>query len=422
MLVEMNLVFYILLLAVLLLVSEVIPVALTAIIVVILLEITGILTTAEAFSGFSNSTVILFAAMFVVGKAVFKTGLASFLGKSILELVGNRLRSITAAISVISALMSALLSNTGTTATLMPLVGGISSSAGLPSSKLLMPMAFTTSLGGMMTVIGTPPNIIVNGILEEYGIEPFGFIEFGKVGAFICLAGIIYLVFFYDKISRLFPSQGEGKEQEVLESSEVKEERNVTKMWFSGLILFFVCLVMILDLIPLHLAAVIGAVLSVLTGCLSMQDAYRGIDWNTIFLFAGMLPLSLALEKTGGAELIADLVMNNIADSSLLIVLSAVFLITMLLSQFMSNTASAALLAPIGLSIASGMGISPYPVLMTVAMAGSAAFLTPMATPPNTMVFGEGGYRVLDYFIAGLPLIIISYLITVLMVPLFFPA
>jgi len=419
---EMNLVFLILSIAVLLLLTEKIPVALTAILVVVSLELTGVLTTGEAFSGFSNSTVILFASMFVVGRSIFKTGLASFLGKKIMQGVGKSVKRLTAAVSFLAAIMSAMLSNTGTTATLMPLVVGISNSANFSPRKLLMPLAFTTSLGGMMTVIGTPPNIIINGILEEYNLIPFGFLEFGKVGAIICILGILYLVFFFTKVCRLFPAQADQEDLQKRKEDLKEVDYDNKKMALSGGILLFILSIMIFGLVPLHLAAVIGAVLSILTGCISLEKAYRGIDWNTIFLFAGMLPLSIALEKTGGARMIADMVMNRFSDSSLFIVLSAVFMITLLLSQFISNTAAAALLAPIGLSIASGMGISPYPVMMTVAMAGSAAFLTPMGTPPNTMVFGEGNYRVIDYVVAGMPLVLITYIVTIIFVPLFFPA
>lgn len=422
MLSEMHVVFMILSIAIIMLLTEIVPVAITALLVVVSLEIGGILTTEEAFSGFSNSTVILFAAMFIVGRSIFKTGLALFLGRLILQQVGNNMRALSTAIGGLASLMSALLSNTGTTATLMPLVNGISCSAGFAPRKLLMPLALFTSLGGMMTVIGTPPNVIINGILQEFNLEPFGFLEFGKVGAIICVLGVSYLILFYEKIHDKFLSKESQDKCTKRESVEKDVEDNKKKMLISAFILVFIIMIMILDILPLHLAAVIGAILAVLTGCIPLEKAYQAIDWNTIFLFAGMLPLSLALEKTGGAKLIADSLMGRFADSSLWIVITLIFFITSILSQFISNTASAALLAPIALSVAQGMGISPYPLLMTVALSASAAFLTPMATPPNAMVFGEGDYRVLDYVIAGAPLVIISYLAIVIFVPVFFPA
>lgn len=412
---ETVLVLLVLSLSIIFLITELIPPAATAISAVLILEMTGVLTTAEAFSGFSNSTVILFGAMFVVGQSVFKSGLASFLGQVILQLVGQNLNRLLFSVTGLAAFMSALLSNTGTTATLMPLVSGISDVSRISRRRMMMPLAFATSLGGLLTVVGTPPNIIVNGILGEYGLEPFGFLEFGKVGIFICLLGLCYMVFAPKGfVLKGFTGVGEGKK-------EVMPEGRGRDMWISGIILFFVVVIMISGLLPLHLAAVMGALLTVITGCLSLEDAIKGIDFKTIFLFAGMLPLSIAMEKSGAAQLLADTVVKTTGESSPMVLLMVIYLLTMGLSQFMSNTASAALMAPIGIAIALEVGISPYPVLMTVALSGSAAFLTPVATPPNAMVMGVGEYRVLDYLFFGLPLAGSSFVLTILLIPLFFP-
>lgn len=412
---ETVLVLLVLFMAILLLITELIPPSATAISAVIILEMTGILTTAEAFSGFSNPTVILFGAMFVVGQSVFKSGLAAYLGQGILQLVGHNVKRLLFSVTFLASFMSALLSNTGTTATLMPLVSGISDVSKISRKRMMMPLAFATSLGGLLTVVGTPPNIIINGILGEYGLEPFGFLEFGKVGIFICLLGLLYMVFLPEGfLFKGYTAVGEGKK-------DILPEGRGQAMWISGAILFFVVIIMISGLLPLHIAAVIGAILTIITGSLSIENAIYGIDFKTIFLFAGMLPISIAMEKSGAAQLLADTVVRTTGESSPIILLMVIYLMTMALSQFMSNTASAALMAPISIAIALEVGISPYPILMTVALSGSAAFLTPVATPPNAMVMGIGEYRVLDYIFFGLPLAFISFIFTILLIPFFFP-
>lgn len=412
---ETGLVLLVLFIAIILLITELIPPSMTAIIAVIIFEMTGILTTAEAFSGFSNSTVILFGAMFVVGRSVFQSGLATFIGRGILKLVGHNVNHLLLSITGLASFMSALLSNTGTTATLMPLVSGISDVSRISRKRLMMPLAFATSLGGLLTVVGTPPNIIINGILGEYGLEPFGFLEFGKVGIFICIIGVLYMILTPGGAAlKGYTKVGEGKK------AIIPEEKG-REMWISGSILFFVVVVMISGLLPLHLAAVLGAVLTVVTGCLSIEDAIKGIDFRTILLFAGMLPMSIAMEKSGAAKLIADTVVRTTGDASPIVLIAVIYLLTMALSQFMSNTASAALMAPIGIAISLEVGISPYPVMMTVALSGSSAFLTPVATPPNAMVMGIGEYSVLDYLFFGFPIALASFIISILLIPLFFP-
>jgi len=176
------------------------------------------------------------------------------------------------------------------------------------------------------------------------------------------------------------------------------------------------------ETLPLHTAAVTGAILCVVTGCLKEKEAYAGIDWVTIFLFAGMLSVATAMEKTGAGKMIADAVVSMMGDNPNPYVLTAVlFLISNVLTQFMSNTASAALLAPIGISIAQSVGADPKPVLMALGIAASMAFATPMATPPNTLVLGPGGFSFNDYVKVGVPMCLISLVACVIIIPIFWP-
>ena len=200
--------------------------------------------------------------------------------------------------------------------------------------------------------------------------------------------------------------------------------KSKTKMWISGIILLGVvaCMALGLKNLPLHTAAVTGAILCVITGCLKEKEAYAGIDWVTIFLFAGMLSVASAMEKTGAGKMIADAVVSMMGDNPNPYVLTAVlFLISNVLTQFMSNTASAALLAPIGISIAQSVGADPKPVLMALGIAASMAFATPMATPPNTLVLGPGGFSFNDYVKVGVPMCLISLVACVIIIPIFWP-
>ena len=159
-----------------------------------------------------------------------------------------------------------------------------------------------------------------------------------------------------------------------------------------------------------------------LLGCLTERQAYSGIDWVTIFLFAGMLPLATALDKTGAGALIAHYVVGLVgSEPSPMLFMAVLFCLSCGLTQFMSNTAAAALLCPIGISIAQEMGASPYPVLMAIAIAASCAFTTPVATPPNTLVLGPGGFRFKDYIIVGTPLVVLSFIICVVIIPMVWP-
>ena len=174
--------------------------------------------------------------------------------------------------------------------------------------------------------------------------------------------------------------------------------------------------------VPMQMSAIIGALACVLTGCLSEKQAYQGIDWTTIFLFAGMLPLASAMDHSGAGKLIADFVVGLMGEApSPLVIVAAMFILSCGLTQFMSNTAAAALLAPIGISIAQSIGASPYPVIMAIGIAASCAFTTPVATPPNTLVLGPGQFRFMDYVKVGVPLAILSLILCMVVIPIVWP-
>ena len=410
-------------------VTELIPLAVTAMAACTALGILGVLPAKQVYAGLSNSTVVLFGGMFVIGAAMFKTGLAETIGLAVVRKAGTKEVPLMGAIMLVTIILSSVSSNTGTVACLMPVIIGIANAANIPASKELMPLAVAANVGGTITMIGTPPNVIVTGALSAAGLPSFGFFEFALIGVPLSVIVLVYMLTIGRKT---IPAKSAGDmDEEAVKAA--KEEagasddnapKSKTKMWISGLILIGVVVAMALNLktVPLQTAAVTGAILCVITGCLKEKEAYAGIDWVTIFLFAGMLSVATAMDKTGAGKLIADTVVGMMGEHPNPIVLCAVlYLISNVLTQFMSNTASAALLAPIGISIAQSIGADPKPVLMSIGIAASMAFATPMATPPNTLVLGPGGFSFNDYVKVGVPLCVITFIVSVIIIPIFWP-
>ena len=409
-------------------VTELIPLAVTAMAACTALGILGVLPSKQVYAGLSNSTVVLFGGMFVIGAAMFKTGLAEAIGVAVVKKAGTGEIRLMGAIMLVTIVLSSVSSNTGTVACLMPVIIGICQAAKIPASKELMPLSIAANVGGTITMIGTPPNVIVTGALAAAGLPTFGFFEFAKIGIPLSIIILLYTLF----VGRHFlPVHNAGDmDEEAVKAA--KEEagsagdapKSKTKMWISGLILIGVVLAMALGLknLPLHTAAVTGAILCVITGCLKEKEAYAGIDWVTIFLFAGMLSVATAMDKTGAGKLIADTVVGMMgANPNPYVLTTVLFLISNILTQFMSNTASAALLAPIGISIAQSIGVDPKPVLMALGIAASCAFATPMATPPNTLVLGPGGFSFNDYVKVGVPMCVLSLVVSVIIIPIMWP-
>ena len=410
-------------------VTELIPLAVTAMAACTALGILGVLPSKQVYAGLSNSTVVLFGGMFVIGAAMFKTGLAEAVGLWVVNKAGTGEVKLMGAVMLVTIILSSVSSNTGTVACLMPVIIGIAQAANIPASKELMPLAVAANVGGTITMIGTPPNVIVTGALSAAGLPSFGFFEFALIGVPLSIIVLVYMLTIGRKT---IPVKSAGAMDAAAVEAAKKEAgasddnapKSKTKMWISGLILLGVVAAMALNLktVPLQTAAVTGAILCVITGCLKEKEAYAGIDWVTIFLFAGMLSVATAMDKTGAGKLIADTVVGMMGDHPNPIVLCAVlYLISNVLTQFMSNTASAALLAPIGISIAQSIGADPKPVLMAIGIAASMAYATPMATPPNTLVLGPGGFSFNDYVKVGVPLCIITFIVSVIIIPIFWP-
>ncbi len=399
--------------------TEALPLPVTAMLVPCALSISGILSAKAAFSYFGDSSVVLFMAMFILGEGTFATGFATRVAEATVHFSrGSEKRMLVYSVITIGTL-SGFLSNTGTTAVALPMILAMCAAASINPSKLLMPIAFASSLGGTTTLVGTPPNLLINATLEKMGAEanvaPFGFFEFALIGIPLLLVGVL----FYATIgSKLLPDRATDVN---LDEVKLKQPRimRVEKMPVAMGIFVFVIIAMATKMIPLVPAAMLGAMGMVMTRCITMKEAFNSIDWTTIFLFAGMISMSQAMKDTGAAALIANNVVTMVSDPYAILAVTCA--LTMVITNFMSNTATAALMAPLAIPIAMQSGVSPLPVAMGIAISASACFITPIATPPNTLVFGPGNYTFMDYAKAGWPLQILSFILCVVLIPIIWP-
>lgn len=404
----------------LLFVTEIIPLAMTAIGASVACCALGLVPENQIFLGLADSTVVLFGGMFVVGAAMFYTGLAQKIGGGVVRMFGKGENSLMFGIMIIAALMSAVLSNTGTTACLIPVVMGICANAKISASRELMPLAFAAGLGGTITLIGTPPNILANVALKAAGMPElqFGFFEYAWIGIPITIAGIVYMMF----IGKYLLPKDSGTLNLEIDEEILENETSTQKQIICGIIMVGVIGSMATGIVPLEIAAVVGAVIAVLTGCLTEKQAYNSIDWVTIFLFAGMIPVATAMNTSGAGKLISEATVKMLGgDPSPYMVTAVLFVLAVVLTQFMSNTASKALLCPVGIALSAQMGASPKAVLMAILIASSCAFASPVGTPPNTLVLGPGGYKFMDYLKAGTGLVAVCLIVSIIVIPIVWP-
>jgi di/tricarboxylate transporter len=593
--------------AIVLFASDRVRLDVVAIMVLLALVLSGVLTVEESLAGFSDSVVIMIAGLFVVGEALAMTGIAFTIGKWLLRVGGTSEKRLIPLIMVVVAAVGAFMSSTGVVAIFIPIVIAIADGTGLSRGWLMMPLAFAALISGMMTLIATPPNLIVNGELRTAGLEPFGFFAFTPFGVVILVAAIVYMLIagryllkvpaataatarggrtlsdlvqsyaLGDRFRRLRVRSGSpligrtigqlklrtlfgvvavglerpvrggvsirpalintefrpgdildavGDDEQIAHFVQLQRlerlpidtstrenlaqelglaevmlapdsqligqslvdaafrsrhrvsvlgirRRNeplqgaladvrlafgdtllVSGRWrdinllqtdkkdflvlhlpveikdvaparsrapYALAILLGMIVLMTFGLVPNAAAVLLAALGVVLTRCVSMEAAYNAINWPSVVLIAGMLPLATALQKTGGTGLIVDTLVASVGDAGPRAMMAALFVLTALIGLFVSNAATAVLVAPIAILTANSLGVSPYPFAMTVALAASAAFMTPISSPVNTLVLAPGNYRFIDFVKVGVPMTIIAGVISLVLVPLIFP-
>ncbi|MGR6725346.1 SLC13 family permease [Aeromonas veronii] len=547
--------------------------------VVILFVLSGTLTLPEALAGFSDPNVILIAALFVVGEGLVRTGIAYQVGDALVKVAGSSETKLLVLLMVAVASLGAVMSSTGVVAIFIPVVLSVANRMGIPAGRLMMPLGFAGLISGMMTLVATPPNMVVNSELMRHGIHGFGFFDFTPMGLLILGLGILYMLLVRGSLvgegeegkgkptgrrtlrdlirdyrlagrarrlalrpdsplightldelqlrarygahvigverwrkfrrvmvpvsgisefqakdvllidmsdpevdvrafcteARLEPMilRGEyfsdqAREVGMAEVSLIPESkllgksvREVTFRSSYGLSVVGLrrdgealagklvdeplqmgdtllvvgnwshirqlqthsrdFLLMVTDPVPNVIAALIACLLMGKFRCIDMESAYKSIHWPTLILIVGMLPFALALQKTGGVDLIVGGLINAVGEMGPRVMLASLFALCAVIGLFISNTATAVLMAPIALGTAQQMGVSPYPFAMTIAIAASAAFMTPVSSPVNTLVLGPGNYKFADFIRIGVPFTLLVMAVSVVAIPWFFP-
>lgn len=406
-------------------VNEKIPLALTSMLGATFLALTGILPIDQLFSALSGSTIVLIAAMMVVGSTLFHTGIAEKISEALVKVTGTSENGILIAVVLTAIIISSVTSGVAVVAMLLPIVIGMCQKSNVSVSRMLIPLAFAASVGGNLTLLGAASNVVVNGQLEQLGATPLSFLEIGKVGLPI---SIVFTIFFLT-IGKRFLTSGDSSDEEYLKAymgqvdGTVKEYDHKRGM-LSLIILGIIIIVMMWNnsRFPMHLVAATGALIMVLTNCISEKEAYKSIDMATIFIVAGMSAVSKAMDISGAGQLISDSVVKVVGDSpNKLFVLAVVFILTTLLTNIMMNTSTALLLTPIFFPIAVNIGLNPTAVAVAICVAASSPFLTPVGSGTNTLVVKPGNLGFKDFFIPGLGVTVLLTIVSLIFIPLIWP-
>lgn len=589
--IEIAVVFGLIALATVLFALETVSFDVTAVIVLSVLMISGILTPEEGFSGFSNSATVTIGAMFILSEGLRRTGVLAWIGDQFVSIGKNDYRTAVVSMMVFISVTSMFINNTAAVAIFIPIVLSMSSTLGVSASRLLMPLSFASMFGGVSTLIGTSTNILVSSLAEDYGQEAFGMFEFTALGLIMLVAGFAYL---FGVGIRLIPDR--RSEGDLTESYELKEyltdvvlepdfahlgekfdpdvvTQNLdlavlhifkegekeptypyhttmeagdvlrirgsadeiqkllhredislvpTEDWFAGdlqighhalveaviapdsslegkpirrirfgerfgavvlairrhgelrqehlgdvrlsggdsvlllmdedrrhevdrhrafvlasavetvryrrsrtpialAILAAIVLTAAFRVVPISVAATVGGLMLVLTGCLTTEEAYSAVNWKIIFLLAGVIPLGIAMEKTGAADLISEVVFTWLGQYGPTAVLSGFFFLSMMLTNVISNQATAVLLAPIAFESAGMLDVDPRPFLVAVTFAASLSLMTPVGYQTNTLIYGPGQYRFSDFTRVGAPLNALFWILATFLIPVFWP-
>lgn len=413
--------FVIMIISIILMVTEKIPLALTAMCTTLALCLCGCLSASEAVAGFSNSNVILIGAFLVIGQAIFATGLAHDIATFAMRFAKSERKQVFA-VSLVTALLSGFLSNTGVAAMMIPIVMGICHESGTHRSKLMMPISIGAGVGGTITLIGTVVNVIANTTMAEFGYEQqFSMFEFTKFGLPLSIITAILLA------TVPFPLLPDYEDDDSVALATDKDYSKVPrwKKVLTVVLLLAAFVGMCFESqigISLHITACVCAVLLILTGVLTEKEALESIHLKTIFILAGLLPLSTAISNTGAGEMMADAVVSLVGEGMSPIMLMVVlYLACSILTQFISNTAAATIMCAVGCSIAQGLDADPRAIMMVIVLGASYAYATPLGMPANTLVMGIGSYKFQDYTKVGVPLVLVSFVYCMIVASIFYP-
>lgn len=396
---------------------EPIPIIVTAIGASIAFAYTGLIEVGDIFTGYNSTTIVLLAGMMVVGSSLFHAGITDMIGEKMVKVTGKSERNIILATLVVSCVLSSVCSNIGVMTAMAPLVTAMCLAAGFGPSKALLALLFGAQFGGFVTLVGVGSNATANSVMAEQGIEPFGFFSITPFGVGVCILGTLYFTLIGRK---LIPDTGYVPEFAKTDKKPLDKK----KAAISVVTLFCVLVVIAISPknVPMHVAAVVGALVIVGTKCMSVQDAIKAIDWNCMLLVGSLTAISNGVKNSGLGTAAADAILNILGEHpSTFMITTIIFFTAAMLTQIMSNIPTIMLFLPIGISIAEQIGVSPYPIAMTITLAGAASYATPFAAPQNMMTVGWTRYKFVDFMKIGLPMLLITYIVVVALVPIFLP-
>lgn len=378
----------------------------------IVLTLLNIISPKAAFAQFSNTTIVFFMSLLVIGGAIFKTGLANYVGEKVIGLVGKNERGIILGTALVGTGLSAFLNDTGTTGCLIPIVGAVGKKSNVSRSKLYMVLCLFASIGGTLTMIGSGGHIMIQGLLQEAGYEGYGFFEYARFGLPLAILSFIWLATFGYKT---LPDRDIDESQIP---ANVKQQP--AKMAVTAGVFLFIVFCMATNLLSMHVAAALGAFLVVITGCISVEDAVKQFSTSTLFLVAGVFTLSDAMYSSGAAAYIVDIISSNLGGLPDIAVVAALTLFSIIATNFMMGTSLGALLIPMALMLSDGFGIDARALVMAPAICLSGAFCTPFGTGPNLLVYEIGKFKFTDYTKAGFAYAMIMFAVTVTVIGIFY--
>ena len=409
------------LVALVLFVADFLPMGLMVFMVPIALYFCGVIEAKEIFAPLVGQSIILVVAMSVIGAALFKTGMAERIGRVLFRFCPGE-RSLMMAVTLFSGVVSAFVSNTGTVAILIPIIMGAAASHGMRPSRLLIPLTAGATLGGNISVIGSPGNLIAKETIEKLSGGAMGvkFFEYAGVGIPLLVAAAVFYALVGPKV---LPAKGGGGD---VPERKGGEPCRPWKGWFTVAVLVATVGAMVgADyakwLPPMHITACVGAIAVVLLGVLTQKEAFAAFDMQAVFLLSFMTPLGGAMMKTGAAQQIADAVVGVGGGHGPLVMMAVLWLTVWALTQVMSNTATCALFCPIGWTIAKTLGADPRAVVIAILIASSVAVCTPLAIPANSMILEPGGLRFKDFFRPGICLSALGFAISMVLLPILYP-
>ena len=409
-------------------VADFLPMGLMVFMVPVALYFCGVIDAKEIFAPLVGQSIILVVAMSVIGAALFKTGMAERIGRALFRFCPGE-RSLMLVVTLFSGIVSAFVSNTGTVAILIPIIMGAAASHGVKPSRLLIPLTAGATLGGNISVIGSPGNLIAKETIEKFseGAMSVRFFEYAGVGIPLLVAAAAFYALVGPK---LLPSKG-GDEDGCACSSASRRTGAAAavpgwKGWFTVAVLVATVGAMVgADyakwLPPMHITACVGAIAVVLLGVLTQKEAFAAFDMQAVFLLSFMTPLGGAMMKTGAAQQIADAVVGVGGGHGPLVMMAVLWLTVWALTQVMSNTATCALFCPIGWTIAKTLGADPRAVVIAILIASSVAVCTPLAIPANSMILEPGGLRFKDFFRPGICLSVLGFVLSMVLLPILYP-